>query len=765
MKPQPNIPPSSRNRNLILGLSLLKSCFNILSTYYIHRITSYYLLQSTLNRRKNHVLKYLILLGAFGLVNVVGKGILDLIFEDKCLIGIAWLNYVQEKRGYQIPFLIDYEKNKRNNEKNKRDNEKNNENANEMKFDKGHIFHFNKQIQPKINEAIQHLENKNIHNINNNQQKNLKSIENHGNYRDVMISNEESSKNIIYLNEHEDESSKSIKSNENCKSRSNDNESRKKKHQYSSLSNSNSIDFINYQKKDTLSQWKPLHYPVIALQSYFRRTKRQFLQEMISSDRLETQYVLQYQSNVIDSFLYIVFFSFELRNLSGMRNMGSILIALYSLCTSLILHQNLPKIGNQVYDAQKELKVIEDSMKQFLLRDHSRIMEEKDSMEHWDHLVKKIRRKTQIFQARIWLYDVIKFLVTKYFIHTIMAICAGLPVFFGSLRKYQHSNDRSKFVSDLRFIAFLVPLLVNKWGSLLDNISSLRKIQKYIQQSKLDTFQNSDDNSKLFFTPIPDKQNDSNYYPKNKDTQSNSISFHNVDIINPYNRKCIIRRLSCKFADGGQHTLIQGPAGSGKTFLFQTICSLISHNGLIEKPKSPNIESMHKIIFYISDSIYIPEHKNWREQLIWPDQICECSDSYLEQLCTSNELTKEIYHSYTLDQVENWSTILNETDKLLLALCRLKYHCPKFVLFGNNALESLSNNEESELYKNLSRDGISIIRSISTHSSLVDPHLFDIHNYILLLDGSGGWQYSKLIQSSKGYSFFELAKASNLLVL
>lgn len=215
--------------------------------------------------------------------------------------------------------------------------------------------------------------------------------------------------------------------------------------------------------------------------------------------------------------------------------------------------------------------------------------------------------------------------------------------------------------------------------------------------------------------------------------ESQDIEFIDVPVVSP-NGDVLVRKLNFS-VQPGEHLLIVGPNGCGKSSLFRILGGLWPvYGGTVRKPP-------YSDIFYIPQRPYL-SRGSLRQQIIYPDGIRQMRDKGV----TDHDLfgilqTVEIEHIVDReggwDAEEEWRDVLSGGLQQRVAMARLFYHTPKFAIL-DECTSSVTLEIEKAMYDNAKALNITLM-TVSHRRSL-----WKYHNNILQFDGEGHYIFTKL---------------------
>lgn len=402
---------------------------------------------------------------------------------------------------------------------------------------------------------------------------------------------------------------------------------------------------------------------------------------------------------------------------SGVGNgEGTLLLGLLAHFSTMILKLFSPpfaKLASEKANLEGQLrsshsKIVGNSEEIAFLRGHNR---ELDHIDYNYYSLEKFLKREYWKRA---VHEIVQTFIVKYMWGAAGLTLCSAPIFINKfLGQPPDPNHAGDFITNRR-------LLLTASDSLDRLIYSRRFLLSVIgHASRVSEIQD-------VLQDIKDKGVDTNNI-----TYANEITFNHVKLLTPAD-VVLIEDLDFSIKQG-DHLLIAGPNGCGKSSLFRMLGGLWPVKyGNITIPTTENM-------FYLPQRAYLTEG-TLREQIIYPHSIehynskSHVTDTQLVEILQLLQLDE---FAPELDVVKNWDEELSTGAQQRLAMARLYYHKPKFAVL-DECTSAVAPEMEQLMYKHAQQLGITVL-SVAHRSAL-----WHFHNYILKFDGKGKYVFSKL---------------------
>lgn len=204
-------------------------------------------------------------------------------------------------------------------------------------------------------------------------------------------------------------------------------------------------------------------------------------------------------------------------------------------------------------------------------------------------------------------------------------------------------------------------------------------------------------------------------------TGYDGIRLEEVPIVAPARRgfggEELIESLTLKVKTG-QHVLISGGNGTGKTAIARVIAGLWPvYRGLVSKPSDGEI-------MYVPQKPYLSVG-TLRDQLIYPSSHADMvsagrRDRELLQILERLKLDSLVHREGGWETKKDWNNVLSGGERQRINLARLFYHRPRFAVL-DEATSAVSSDVEGTIYLEAKRVGVTLM-TISHRPSLLKYH-------------------------------------------
>ncbi|KAI1633825.1 ABC transporter transmembrane region 2-domain-containing protein [Biscogniauxia mediterranea] len=348
-----------------------------------------------------------------------------------------------------------------------------------------------------------------------------------------------------------------------------------------------------------------------------------------------------------------------------------------------------------------------------------------------------IKHVNYILRRRFY-HGVMEDFVIKYFWGALGLLLCSVPVFFklpGQLAGTVSMGDRTEtFVTNRRMLLSASDAFgrimfsyreIMELAGYTSRVASLLEVMDDIQAGRFE---------KKLVSSSGTEDNEAVLKGRGKVVESKDIRFIDVPIISP-NGDVLVKALSFSLKQG-DHLLVVGPNGCGKSSLFRILGGLWPvYGGTVYKPPFTDI-------FYIPQRPYL-SRGSLRQQITYPDSLRSVrargvTDSQLMDILKilSLEHLVDLYPE-GWDAEAEWRDVLSGGLQQRVAMARLFYHKPRYAIL-DECTSSVTLETEKVMYDTAKALGITLM-TVSHRRSL-----WKYHSKILQFDGQGHFVFTAL---------------------
>ncbi|KAG8888692.1 hypothetical protein FRB98_007058 [Tulasnella sp. 332] len=227
-------------------------------------------------------------------------------------------------------------------------------------------------------------------------------------------------------------------------------------------------------------------------------------------------------------------------------------------------------------------------------------------------------------------------------------------------------------------------------------------------------------------------------YPMNSATSDPRVVLGGAQIRPPKSTEVLVSPLKIK-VEKGEHLMITGPNGVGKTAIARVLAGLWeADGGVVERP-----ERGVKGVLVVPQRAYMVVG-TLRDQIIYPHSYAQFvaagrTDAELMEILEAVHLAYLPSREGGWTTRKEWKDVLSGGEKQRMGMARLFYHHPKFAIL-DECTSAVSTDVEGLMYQHAKDMGVTLI-TISHRPTLIKYHL-----RLLTLngDGSGGWTETRV---------------------
>ncbi|KAJ4381338.1 ATP-binding cassette long-chain fatty acid transporter pxa2 [Didymella sp. IMI 355093] len=440
-------------------------------------------------------------------------------------------------------------------------------------------------------------------------------------------------------------------------------------------------------------------------------------------------------SNLAKPVLDIIVYNYSLSRSVGGE--GLFFMSLLVQLSANVMRALTPPFGKYVADEARlegefrfqHSRLIDYSEEVALYHGHEA---EKDTLDKgYFTLIKHVNR---ILRRRLY-HGVMEDFVIKYFWGALGLLLCSVPVFFQVPgQNAKNMGDRTEsFVTNRRMLL----MSSDAFGRVMFSYKEITELAGYTSRVStlldvIDDIQAGHFEKKLV-SSADTEENAAVLRGRGVVTEGEDIEFVDVPIVSP-NGDVLVRKLSFTVKPG-DHLLIVGPNGCGKSSLFRILGGLWPvYGGTVRKPPFEDI-------FYIPQRPYL-SRGTLRQQIIYPDNLREMrdkgiTDDDLYNILSVVEIESIVDRPGGWDAEQEWTDVLSGGLQQRVAMARLFYHRPRYAIL-DECTSSVTLEIERVMYDEAKRLGITLM-TVSHRRSL-----WKYHEKILQFDGQGKYVFTKL---------------------